>query len=265
MEFNLPTFKKNSHKGERGKVLVVGGSRKYYGAPIFSALAAERSGADLITVFATQRSIDILPKYSLNMFLNDFVMPDLCLKDIGLIIGAAQKHDCMAIGMGLNGDDDTKRASELIIADTDIPLVIDADSLTPNVLRIIKERKNKDIVLTPHKREFARMFGENANVEDAAKELGVTIALKGPVDVIASPGHVYHNHTGHPKMRVGGTGDALAGIICAFIAMGMKPYDAATSACYYYGLLGEEVAKRKFAFTTYDLIKGWPKYLMRFL
>jgi len=265
MEFLLPAFEKSSHKGEQGKVMIVGGSRKYYGAPIFAALAAERTGADLITVFATQKVSDVLPKYSLNMFINEFVMSDLCLKDIGLIIQASQKQDCMVIGMGLGGDDDTRRASDLIVSDSEIPIVIDADSLRPSLIDIIKERANKNIVLTPHKGEFTRMFGEKADPAQIAKELGITIVVKGHVDIIASPDAVYHNHTGHPKMRVGGTGDALAGIICAFIAMGLDPYQASVSACNYYGLLGEELARRKFAFTTYDLIKAWPKYLMRFL
>ncbi len=265
MEFQLPVFEKLSHKGECGKVLVVGGSQKYYGAPIFAALAAERTGADLITVFAPKMVKSVLPKYSLNSFINEFVMQDLCLKDIGLIVEASKQNDCLAIGMGLNGDDDTRRASNLIISDTDIPVVIDADSLHSALIEVIRNRKNKNIVLTPHKGEFVRAFGENADVASIAKDLGIVIVLKGPVDIVAGPTGVYENHTGHPKMRIGGTGDALAGIIAGFIAMGISPFEAAKSACYHYGLLGEELAKRTFAFRTYDLIKAWPKFLMRFV
>lgn len=260
-EFKLPIFEDTSYKGQKGKVLIVGGSKRYHGAPIFSLLAAENSGADLITAFIPSFLIPTVHVYSLNVFVRDFVHDTMGLKDIAMILNTANKYDAMLMGIGLDQDDDTKKAMCMIIQDCDIPMILDADALTPQILEFIK---GKTCVLTPHAGEYQRLFGAAPtldNVKENALKYGVTIVVKGPTDYIASPNEFYANPTGCPQMRVGGTGDALAGIITAFISMGLSPFDASRSACHYYGLLGMELAKSQFCLKTLDLINAWPEFL----
>ena len=258
----LPERSKQSHKGEAGKILVVGGSKKYYGAPIFTALAAEASGADLITIFLPQVHVEMAKNYSLNFFLNGFVDYDLGLKDIGLIIEESKKADVLCIGNGLDKEADTLRSIKLILRECKIPCVVDADALIPDILDIETEA---ELILTPHHAEFERVFGEKVtpeNVQKFSKEYNLTIVVKGKTDIIASKGELYLNETGTPKMRVGGTGDALAGIIGSFVAQKMQIVEAAKSACELFGLAGEALEKQKEFFTTYELIKFFPEFIV---
>lgn len=243
-DYILPEFKSDSHKGEQGKVLVVGGNYRYYGAPIFTSLAAEASGADLITVFLPQKHVETAKHYSLNLFLHQFVQSDFGLKDIGLIIDEATRHHVLIIGNGIGDDLDTKRAICKVLEEVEIPVVIDASALIPEILDVPNK---KDWVITPHAGEFKRLFDLEANEKNAqqmAEKYGITILLKGSVDIIASgSGELLKNETGCPQMRVGGTGDALAGIVGSYISQGLSCFDAARSSSYYFGMVGEEAAK----------------------
>jgi hydroxyethylthiazole kinase-like uncharacterized protein yjeF len=259
---DLPFKDPNSHKGEKGKVIIVAGNHKYYGAPIITALAAESSGADLITMFMPQEHISTAKSYALNFFLEPFVVGNLGLKDIGLIIEAAKNNHAMVIGNGLGIDIDTQKAILYILAEINIPVVIDAEALIPEILTI---KRKSEWLLTPHKQEFYRVFNIEAtpeNIANMAKKHQITIVVKGKDDIIASPTKVHINSTGCPQMRVGGTGDALAGIICSYIAQGMSPLSAAISACYYYGKSGEELATLKQSFTAEDLVRFYPEFLV---
>lgn len=257
----IPKREKNSHKGQYGKVLIVAGSKNYYGAPLYNALGAEHSGADLITLYLPKEHLESAKKYSLNLFLREFVKGDLGLKDLGLILEEAEHNHVMLIGSGLGKNKDTMRVIMMILASCEIPLVIDAEALLPEILTI--ERKAPWLI-TPHRGEFERVFNCEAtknNVEQAALKHNLTILLKGPIDVIADGNNIHLNHSGCPQMRVGGTGDALAGIVASFIAQGLNPFDAACSAAHYFGLAGESFAKKQSFFTTYQLIKYFPKFL----
>jgi NAD(P)H-hydrate epimerase len=262
-DYKLPKFEKNSHKGEKGKVMIVGGSYKYYGAPIFTALAAENSGADLITLFLPNKHIEVAKNYSLNLFLHAFVQSDLGLKDTGLIIDESTRNHVMVIGNGLGIDADTIRAIVMILKEVKIPCVIDAEALVPEILEI---KDKSHWVITPHKGEFQRVFGLEAskdNVVRMAKEHGMTILVKGAVDFIASlDGQLVANETGCPQMRVGGTGDALAGIVASYIAQGLTNFDAAKSATYYFGKVGEIVSEKD-NITAQKLIRNYPKMLKK--
>ncbi|MCE2993605.1 MAG: NAD(P)H-hydrate dehydratase [Alphaproteobacteria bacterium] len=259
MDFILPTFDPNSHKGEKGKVLIIGGSHRYHGAPIFSIKAAEAAGADLIEAFVPQVHSILTKEFALNAFINSFVKDALGLKDVGAIINATKRADAMLLGIGLGKETDTLRAIKLILSDVSIPTVLDADALLPEIFEI---ERNYPLVITPHTGEYQRLFGEDATEESAikqAKKHNIYIVIKSRIDIIASPNNLYRNHTGCPQMRVGGTGDALAGIITSYIAQGLDPFDASVSACHYYGLLGEHLAKTQKTFTTMDSVRNYNK------
>ena len=259
MEFKLPTFDPNSHKGEKGKVLIIGGSERYHGAPIFSITAAEAAGADLIEAFVPESHAILTKEFALNSFINSFVKGDLGLKDVGAIVNATKRADAMLLGIGLGSESDTLRAIRLILSDISIPTVLDANALHPEILDI---ERNYSLIITPHKGEYHRLFSEEAtekSVAKNAKKHNICIVVKSRIDIIASPNQLYLNHTGCPQMRLGGTGDALAGIITSYISQGIEPFDAALSACHYYGLLGEKLIKSNKTLTTMDLIKNYSK------
>lgn len=250
----LPYFDPNSHKGEKGRVLIVAGSHKYYGAPIFNALAAEQAGADLITLFTSPEHTNTAKSYSLNLFLREFVHQDLGLKDIGFIMQESENNHVMLIGSGLGTDVDTAHAIDLILRDINIPAVIDGDALQKSLLDI---KGKHHWTITPHRGEYKRVFGEEATPESVlknAKKYKLCIVAKGPVDYISDGTELYENHTGCPQMRVGGTGDALAGIIASYIAQGLSAFEASKAACHYFGSLGSYMASEIQNITTLEMI-----------
>ncbi len=253
----LPYFDKNSHKGEKGKVMIVAGSHLYYGAPIFVALAAEHSGADLITLFLPEKHVECAKHYSLNLFLHSFVQHDLGLKDIGLIVDEAKRNDVLIIGNGVGTDQDSKKAIIKILEEVSIPVVLDAEALFPEILNI---KRKSEWVITPHKGEFKRLFGVEPNEENVAlmsKQHNITILLKSPIDIIGCKGEISLNHTGCPQMRVGGTGDALAGIIGSYISQGLSLKDSAFSGAYYWGKCGEIMIEKQKSLTTLEMIRSF--------
>lgn len=252
-----PFFEKNSHKGEKGRVMIVAGSHLYYGAPIFTALAAERSGADLITLFLPEKHVETAKNYSLNLFLHAFVQHDLGLKDIGLIVDETKRNDVLIIGNGVGTDQDTKKAIIKILEEVAIPVVLDAEALFPEVLNI---KRKSEWVVTPHKGEFKRLFNAEPNEENVAKmsrQHDMTILLKSPIDIIGCKGEISLNNTGCPQMRVGGTGDALAGIVGSYISQGLSLKDAAFSGAYYWGKCGEKIIEKQTSLTTLEMIKSF--------
>jgi NAD(P)H-hydrate epimerase len=263
MVFKLPVFDKSSYKGQHGKVLIIGGSHKYYGPPIFNAAAAESAGADLITLFLPEAHVQTAKNYSLNLFIESFVHQDLGLKDIALIIQAAEKHDAILIGSGIGTDPDSKRAIKLIISEISKPLVLDADALHPDILDV---KRNSEWLITPHKGEYKRLFGENPELDSVhklAQKHNMCIVAKGATDIIAYNDQIYSNTTGCPQMRVGGTGDALAGIITSYIAQGLSIFDAAVSSCHYFGKLGSSLLESEQNLTTLKMIKGYSSFIKR--
>lgn len=255
----LPHRDPNSHKGEKGKVLIVAGSQKYYGAPMFTALGAEHSGSDLITIFLPEAHVEVAKHYSLNLFLHSFVKGDLGLKDIGLIIEAASQNHVLIIGNGIGTDVDTQKALITLLKDVKIPVVLDAEALIPEILDV-PDKSNW--LLTPHQGEFKRVFGIEAtksNIATAARDHNLNLLVKAPIDTIASPTQLEQSSTGCAQMRVGGTGDVLAGISGSYIAQGMGIFDAAFAAANQFGKCGELLAEERDSFTALELVKRFSK------
>ena len=240
-----------SRKGDYGKVLVVSGSRIYSGSPVFNAVSALRSGADLVAVIGHKRAMDIAA-----VFLPDLITHplefDLNLYHVSEILELAKDHDAMIIGCGLKRSDDTHRAIREIIKKASLPIVIDAEgirALSGNLDLV----GGKSVIITPHANEFKALTGETVQletkdrrekVEKWAKKLGVTILLKGSVDVISDGDEVSLNRTGTPLMAKGGFGDTLSGICGALLARGLSPFEAAVHAAYINGKAGEMASKQ---------------------
>jgi len=241
-----------THKGEHGYVLIVAGSKRYSGSPVFNAMSALRAGADLITIIGPKRAMDIAATFAPDIIAYPLNSDYLEIKHLPEILEIAKNFNSLVIGGGLGRNKKTLEAILEIIKKINLPMVIDADAI--HALTKKKEiLKNKKVVITPHILEFKVLTGEKVlpNVSDRkekvkkwAKKLGVTILLKGHVDVISDGKRIVLNKTGSPMMTVGGMGDTLTGICGAILAKGVSPFEAAFAAAYINGKAGELAAKK---------------------
>ena len=258
------------HKGDFGRVLIVGGSPGKSGAAILAAMGALKSGAGLVTVAAPRCVIGLVaahaPEYMTEP-LDDVAggMVDASAADRVLALSA----DVIAVGPGLGrGASVTAFVRELL--DTgETPLVMDADALnafvdTPAAL---VGREGRDVIITPHPGEMARLVG--ATVDDVqANRLGIArdfavshklyVVLKGYRTLIATPdGKVFVNPTGSPGMATGGTGDVLAGMLAAWVAQLLDAEAACRLSVYLHGAAGElaDADQGEVSMTASDLVE----------
>ncbi|MCS7131793.1 MAG: NAD(P)H-hydrate dehydratase, partial [Hadesarchaea archaeon] len=269
----LPERRPESHKGEHGRLLVVGGGSSYTGAPALVALAALRSGVDLATVAAPAEAATVVSSFSPDLIAAKLPGKDLTPEALPELRRQLERCTAAVIGPGLGLSDATKEAvvelaRELAEGHPELPALFDADGLKA----IATERKllrNRGWVLTPHAREFELLMGIDlpADVEGrleqvraAARELGCVLLLKAHVDVIASPtGEFALNYTGNPGMTVGGTGDVLAGIVGAFLAQRVEPFRAAVAGAFACGRAGDLCKLEKgYEFTASDVVEKLP-------
>ena len=260
--------KLQSHKGDNGRVLVVGGNELYHGAPILSGLGAEKSGADLVYLMVPVNQQNLARQFSLNLIVDTFKGKFLKGSDIQHVLGWSSKADVMVIGNGLGEKPQTLRACRKIIEKCKCGLVVDAAALTAFIQIKNFTSSQRQIVLTPHRGEFSKIFKLNLEkltnkeiqelIKKKAGELGVTIVLKGPEDYIAGPrGELHVNKTGHPIMNKGGTGDILAGLIGGLMSQGMSGFEAAKKATEDWGKVGESMFKKKgLMVSVEDLLSG---------
>jgi len=239
-----------SHKGDFGHLLVIGGSKKYSGSPAFNALAAYRSGVDLVTVAAPKRAADIIASFSPDLItypLDGDYFDDGHLKEV---LQLAKSAKAVAIGGGLERERDTMIAVRKFLKKIELPCVIDADAIHAIDKKGFIKR---NFVLTPHSNEFFMLTGiqpesdierRTVLVKNVATQLGCVIALKGHFDVISDGMRTAINNTGNPYMTVGGTGDTLTGICGALLARGVDPFEAACAACFINGMAGNLAAKK---------------------
>ena len=256
----LPPRQPEAHKGDFGRVLVVGGSRGMIGAPALAANAALRGGAGLVTVAApetVQLAVAVLCPCATSVPLacDDDA---LAAEAVGQMARAAEGCDVLAVGPGLAVGIAQQNLVQAALAG-DKPVVCDADGLN-NLARLADwpARRRCPLVLTPHPGEFARLTGESiAHIQadreaaataaacrwaDARPDAAVVCVLKGAGTVVADGRRVYVNTTGNPGMATGGSGDVLTGLVAALIAQHLAPFEAACLAVYLHGRAGDLAA-----------------------
>jgi NAD(P)H-hydrate epimerase len=261
-----------SHKGDNGRILILGASDLYVGAPALTGLAALRTGADIVRIAAPEESAKIIASYSPNLITYRLKGDYLSPKSSSAILQLLPQHDTIIIGPGLGDHAETMKAVKDVIRHANsqaLKCVIDADAL--NVASQFPKKLPPQTVLTPHAGEFNAMFGEEPpsdlkrrgkTVSDAALKLGCTILLKGPVDVVSDGKHIKYNHTGNAGMTVGGTGDVLAGIVGALLSQGSPTFTAAAAAAYLNGAAGDLAYQSKGnQLIATDLIENLPQVI----
>ena len=274
-EVLLPKRAPDTHKGDYGKLLIVGGAVGYTGAPTLCARAAVRAGAGLVYLGVPA------PIYDITAVKNDEAMPFPLPGDGrgGVAPAAAQPVlarldgcDVCALGPGMGKGEGTAAVVRAVLeARPARPLVLDADAL--NVLRpmlpLLRDYP-APAVLTPHLGEFARLGGETTGdpAADALRfsaDWGCITVLKGHRSVVAFPdGKVYITTHGNPGMAKGGSGDVLTGVIAALL--GQLPAErAVTAGVYLHSLAGDLCAARlgEYAMTATDQIDTLPEATRR--
>ena len=243
--------KSNSRKGDNGKVLVVGGSYMYHGAPILSSLAALRTGCDLVYTAVPKVNAQATRAASADLIVIPLADSKLTRGSVNKLLGQIPAGiDSATIGMGLAVQD--IEALKLLVKsliERDVRLSLDASALRKEILPIIKA---KNVLVTPHASEFERLFGEKipdnkktriSIVEKHAKKNSITILLKGMDDIITDGTKTLINSKKTPAMTVGGTGDVLSGIAASMLSQNRDVIEAAASAAFVNGQAGKIVQK----------------------
>ncbi|QXV66680.1 NAD(P)H-hydrate dehydratase [Mucilaginibacter sp. 21P] len=240
----LKPRKRFSNKGTYGHAFIIAGKDETMGAALLASSACAHAGAGLTTACIPQSGL-----IALNSSMPEVMA--LIRKDEELPAIAWDKFSAIGIGPGLGKSTDTLQLLNDIIEHYKKPVVIDADAL--NVLADNKQLLNElptGSILTPHMKEFDRLFGEHQNwwqrVQKAkakAEELTIYIALKNDYTIIATPeGKLYFNSTGNPAMATGGMGDVLTGIITSLLAQHYTQEQACLAGIYIHGKAGDELA-----------------------
>jgi NAD(P)H-hydrate epimerase len=259
----------DSHKGDYGRVLIIAGSPGKTGAAHLAAVAALKSGAGLVTV-ATPSSCQAIiagmgPEYMTHAIAD--LGAGLAPEAVDEVLELAR--DVVAVGPGLGQAPSTRHFVTSLVDRAAAPLVIDADGLnaftsSPGALM---GREGRDIIITPHPGEMARLVGLSSNEVqahrlDVARDLAMShhlyVVLKGHRTVIATPdGTLFINPTGNPGMATGGAGDVLTGMIAAWLAQLLDAEAACKLAVYLHGLAGDlaEVEVGETAMTASDLVR----------
>ncbi len=263
--------KKDVHKGDAGKVLIIGGSEIYTGASVLvakSALASLKSGVDIAFIAAPRRAADIAASYSPELITYPLEGKFLQRKHVRNLLEFSKGKDTVVIGNGLGRNQETLKAVESFLKKVNLPCVVDADGIHG-----LKNIKNKDFIVTPHAYEFyiltKQKLSDNFNdrkkqVKTAAKKLGMTILLKGVKDIVSDGENLEVNNTGVSEMTAGGTGDVLAGIAGGLLARGNSCFDSACAAAYINGKAGELAARKlKDSMIAGDLIEMLPRVITK--
>ena len=256
----------DSHKGNNGKVLIVGGSLDYYGAPAISAKAAIATGVDLTYIYAPKDAATAIKSLSEDFIVKKAKGDYLSLEDLDDILELVSKVDAVLLGPGSSQMEETGKLFNVLAMKIDKPLVLDADALKLVDLSLVS--KKEDLIITPHFSEFKSFFKDISkkdmgNLERAVKlsdkdyldfkkvnekidaihkitkEINGSVILKGKYDFIFNGNRLKINRTGNPGMTVGGTGDALAGICLSLLSQGLNSFDAALLAPYLNGKAGD--------------------------
>lgn len=261
--FSLLPRNKKADKTHFGHALVLAGSSNMTGAARLAAEACLRSGAGLVTLGVPKSLRSVYAKKSIPelmcLGLPENKQGALSLEAYPKIFSymRARRVNCLAIGPGLTHGASTAKLVQKIVKMSPVPVVLDADGLNcfsaGGGLNALKKHATP-LILTPHRGEFERLFQTRwpeketervALAKKLSKFYGAVLVLKGHRTLVVERENVYKNLTGNPGMAKAGSGDVLTGVIAAFIAQGLKPFEAAAWGVYFHGKAGDLAAREK--------------------
>ena len=261
-----------SHKGNNGRLLIVGGSKDYSGAPAIAGMAAIGAGCDLVYVATPEKSAEAIKSTSPDLIVKSLEGDKLSLSHSSEILELADSVDAVILGPGAGIDEDTGKLFNVLVSKIKKPIVLDADALKQVKLRLIDNREN--IILTPHLFEFKSFFNVGSDLkldidsydfekvdenitefQKITRQIKGTVIVKGQYDLVLSGTRFRINKSGNPGMTVGGTGDALAGICGSLLTQDLSSFDSACLGAFINGLAGDEAYNVKGnGFSATDLV-----------
>jgi len=268
----FPYRNKFSHKGNYGKVGIIAGSPGFTGAAILASKAALRSGAGLITLFHPLGLETILENQLLEVMTFTIPLPHY-KEDTEEFISKLNSMDVLLIGPGIGRSEEMIDLINKIVSSWNKPLILDADAL--NIIsdnkEIIKYIAGKQVLLTPHLGEFARLCDVTIDevikdtvqyLQDFVEKYKCNILLKSATSVYCDETEIIFETTGNDGLSTGGSGDVLAGIITSFIGQQLSLKDAAVSASYLMGETAEKLAeiRKPASIIPSDIIENIFKY-----
>lgn len=260
-DIKLPKRNPESHKGQNGRVLIIGGSPDYSGTLALAGIAALRSGSDIVTVFAPSKVSWALNCLSADLVTRKLDGEHLNKRHIDEIIKFSKNVDAILVGNGMTARKETKEFARIFLKKLNKKLVVDADGI-----KVISIDDVDDAIITPHILEL-KLLLENSkineklinkvinekNIEKKSELLQKTlknkiknniILLKGPIDAIISENKIAYNKTGNAGLTKAGTGDVLAGLCVSFLAQSRDLWQSAVNAAYFNGLIGDILLKK---------------------
>ncbi len=253
----LPSRSSVSHKYKFGTLLVVAGSRAFGGAATLAGMGALRSGVGLVSL-VVPHGLEMATRVSLPEVLTNPVPETdsgtIAALETAVFAALSEGVQALAVGPGLSADANTDAWVCDHLATRDLPLVLDADGLNA-FARLQREPAfgGKQVILTPHAGELARLIGlSSAEVEERRFELvaayaarwQVVLMLKGAPSLIAAPdGRVFINASGDDALARAGSGDVLTGLLGGLLAQGLPALEAALLGAYLHGLAGTAAAQ----------------------
>ncbi len=268
----------DAKKYDYGLLLVIGGSEFYSGSPALSALAAFKTGVDMVRIIAPKRAADIIASFAPDLAAYPIEGVRLNKEHLGTLISmtesakaVARENTAVVIGGGTGRSEETQDVILEYLSQVAVPIVIDADGIhalnkNPEII------SQKPFLITPHAYEFFILTGKDVSqfsdekkiktVQEEAERLQTTILLKGKTDIISNGQEVALSKTGSPLLTVGGTGDTLAGIAGALMSRGISPFEAGQAAAFINGSAGKLAAKKLGeSIMATDLIEAIPEVL----
>lgn len=253
-------FKKrdlDTHKGDFGKIGLIGGSSGMTGSICLSSMGALRTGSGLVYTIVPRKIENIIE----NKSLENIIIP---IEDCGHgyfieniennAIEKIKELDVLGIGPGIGRNEETKKFLKNILSLFSKNILVDADGikLLSELKTILKT--NRKVVITPHIHEFSIFTGEtidyiNRNKEELtmkyAKKYNLIVVLKGHRTLVTDGIDIYYNKSGNPGMATAGSGDVLTGIITSLMAQGFAPFEAAKQGAYLHGVAGDLASEDK--------------------
>jgi NAD(P)H-hydrate epimerase len=218
----IPVSQSESHKGMNGILGILAG-REFSGAAIMSSLSAYNTGLDLVKVYSNEENRPIILSYN----------PGLMFYGIKKENSVDMSNpDAILIGPGMGKTEESRRQIEYVVDNYKGQLILDADALkiiTPSKL------SGRNAIVTPHKGEFTAFTGlepTEDNAVEIAGKYGLIILLKGKTDIITDGNRIKYSAGGNSRMTMGGTGDALSGIVAGIAARGVNPFQSAVTGSF---------------------------------
>ena len=286
-DIHIPRRRRDTHKGDYGRALIIAGSIGYTGAPALSARAATKMGAGLVNLGVPESIYNILASKldeEMPFPLQEDKKGRLIANNASELRRRVIQSDVCLIGPGLGESDDISELVQSLTQITETPIILDADGLNAIAGNIdILNQATCPLILTPHPGEFERLGGKlTAELKpdgtpgkpvdrlsiacDFASKYGCILVLKGHRTIVALPnGIAYVNTTGGPAMAKAGSGDVLAGMIAALIAQKFPLVHAIVAAVYIHGLSGDLCAAElgEYCVTATDIITNLPKAIQQ--